>query len=214
MHKPNANKVNTSPFELGCDQHLPLPDTKPRDDPVALWSLQVNLLAAAEKALGPRDKSKKIYQPQFTDNGPMLRNTSELDGVYTELSRGAEGNWFTTAFEMAHETVHLLNPTIGGTNYFEEGIAVHFSLTLAPEYNNYIRCSNSDYCEALNLVEEFSKSPMEMGRLARERFGALSKVSTAKLEELCPTAERELLVRLAEEFPIVSRTKSQDPTAE
>ena len=193
----------TTDFSLGS--RIQSLRTVPREDPVELWALQVELLWLAEDALGPRDESKKIYQPQFTDNGPMLRNALGLDGAYTELSRASENCWTTALFEMAHETVHLLNPTIGGTNYLEEGIAVYFSLTLAPDYEDYIRDSNSVYCEALKRIEDFTEAPLETGRLVRKRFGSLSKVSIANLAELCPTAERELLIRLAEKFPVKPR---------
>ena len=205
MCEPINQKVDTFIGEFRDDGLSVLPNTLPRDDAEGLWALQVNLLSIAERVLGARDNSKKIYQPQFTDDGPMLRNTAELDGAYTEMSRGAENCWTTTLFEMAHETVHLLNPTIGGTNYMEEGIAVYFSLMLAPGYENYIRDSNPVYCEALKRIEDFTKAPLETGRLARKRFGALSKVSVENLAELCPTAERELLIRLAEEFPAEPR---------
>ena len=43
--------------------------------------LQQNFLSVAEAALGARDTSKKIYQPGFTDDGPHVRNTPELDGA-------------------------------------------------------------------------------------------------------------------------------------
>ncbi len=213
VYEPYDDKVNTKTVENTHDLPLLLPNTNPCDDPTELWALQVKLLSIAEKVLGSRDQLKKIYQPQFTDDGPMLRNTLGLDGAYTELSRASENCWTTALFEMAHETVHLLNPTIGGTNYLEEGIAVYFSLTLAPDYEDYIRDSNSVYCEALKRIEDFTEAPLETGRLARKRFGALSKVSVANLAELCPTAERELLIRLSEEFTVEPHTYETDPNA-
>ena len=48
---------------------MKLPQTNPRDDPSALWALQMELLSIAESVLGRRDQSKKVYQPQFTDYG-------------------------------------------------------------------------------------------------------------------------------------------------
>ena len=57
------------------------PDAYPRDDPAALWTLQ------RDPVLGPRDTSKTIFQPQFHDNGPQLRNTSSLDGAFVEMSQ-------------------------------------------------------------------------------------------------------------------------------
>ncbi len=181
-------------------ERMRFPNNKPKEDPGALWSLQASLLAFAEDQLGPRDSTKKIYQPQFTDQGPMLRNTPKLDGAYAELSRGAENFWSTALFELAHETVHLLDPSVGNTNYFEEGIAVRFSLWLAPNHSAHVRESNSAYFDALRMVEQISESPIETAKLARERFGALNKVSGANLNELCPNADPDLLVKLVQEF--------------
>ena len=60
---------------------MQLPQTRPKDDPVALWALQLDLLSIAKAALGARDTSKKIYQPNFADDGPHIRNTPELNGA-------------------------------------------------------------------------------------------------------------------------------------
>ena len=86
-----------------------LPATQPVNDPAGLWSLQLEILAMAESLLGPRESSKKIYQPQFTDNGPQLRNTPDLGGAYVELSRNGQRYWPTVVFEMSHETSALYN---------------------------------------------------------------------------------------------------------
>ena len=111
---------------------LTLPSTLlPREDPSAAWSLQLQLLRLAEDTLGPRDASKTIFQPVFADYGPYIRNTPNLDGAFAELSRNAEVFWPTTLYELAHETVHLLNPRPGTGNWLGEGIAVAFSQTMA-----------------------------------------------------------------------------------
>ena len=87
-----------------------LPQTSPRDDPATLWALQKNLLSIAKATLGVRDTSKKIYQSVFTDDGPHIRDTPELDGAFAELSRNGECYWPTVIYEMAHETVHPSQP--------------------------------------------------------------------------------------------------------
>ena len=115
--------------------------TEPLNDPVGLWSLQLELMSTAEAVLGPRDSSKRIYQPQFTDNGPLLRNTPAMDGAYVELSRAGQSYWPTVAFEMAHETVHLLNPVAGDANNLEEGVAVAFFVT----YSTVVRDPHTDF---------------------------------------------------------------------
>ena len=101
--------------------------SSPGKEPSALWSVQLQLLKLAEDTLGPRDASKTICQPVFTDHDPNIRNTPNLDGAFAELSRYAEGYWPTVVNELAHETVHLLNPKPGVGTWLSEGVAVGFS---------------------------------------------------------------------------------------
>ena len=60
---------------FACSYHLlmKLPQTNPRDDPSALWALQMELLSIAESSR--RDLSKKVYQPQFNDDVPQILQT-------------------------------------------------------------------------------------------------------------------------------------------
>ena len=130
------------------------PQTSPKGDPVALWALQLHLLSLAEAALGARDASKKIYQPAFADDGPHIRNTPGLDGAFAELSRNSECYWPTAINELAHETVHLLNPAPGNGNYLCEGVAVAFSLHAQTKFGFQPHAVGpSSYRRALELGE-------------------------------------------------------------
>ena len=141
-----------------------LPDSKPVDDPAGLWAMQGELLTLAESLLGTRDVSKKIYQPRFSRGGiPQIRNTPRLDGAFVELSRYGESYWPTVIFEMAHETVHLLNPTVGNTNNLEEGVATAFSIEIQPSYGINIRPTIPSYIRALQLCRRLSAGPLVAG---------------------------------------------------
>ena len=179
---------------------LRLPQSKPCEDPSGLWTVQGALLSAAQAHLGTRDESKKIFQPQFTDEGPMLRNTPALDGAYVELSRAGENYWPTVMFELAHETVHLLDPIPGDTNYLEEGIAVFFSLEVASWYNDYVRSSTGPYRDALELTESLPAGPLEAGKRVRESVGALSNATAASMAALFPNVDERTLTRLTTIF--------------
>ena len=114
---------------------MQLPGTNPKDDPKALWSLQLELLALAEFHLGPRDASKKIYPPQFGADYPQVRLTPNEDGAFAKLSRNGEQYWPTAVYELAHETTHLLNPVkLGEASNLEEGVAVAFSIKAQHSY--------------------------------------------------------------------------------
>ena len=180
---------------------MQLPQTSPRNDPVALWALQQNLLSIAESALGTRDTSKKIYQPEFTDDVPHIRNTPKLDGAFVELSRNSECYWPTTVYEMAHETVHLLNPVPGNSNYLEEGVAVAFSVYVQTIFDLQPQpiCLAS-YRRALELVRRLPSGPLNGAREIRAAVGPLSQVTAQHLEGLFPDVDRVTLSTLAAPF--------------
>ena len=155
----------------------------------------------AEFALGPRDLAKKVYQPQFTDDGPQIRNTPNLDGAYVELSRAGECYWPTVVYEMAHETVHLLNPFPGNTNNLEEGIAVEFSVTAQQSYDISIQQpSMESYLYVLQLVCMLPGGSLEAAKSVRDSVGALSDVTAQHLGELFPNVDKVVLNKLAERF--------------
>ena len=162
--------------------------------------MQLELLSMAESVLGPRDISKKIYQPKFTDEGPQLRNTPNFDGAFVELSRFGECYWPTVVYEMAHETVHLLDPIPGNSNNLEEGAAVAFSLDVQPSYGVSMRASIPSYRYALQLVRMIPGGPLEAANHVRRRYGALGSVTAQILEELFPNIDRAILSKLAEKF--------------
>ena len=189
--------MNTNPSP-GKENRLP--ETKPRDDPGALWALQVDLLSMAESILGRRDHSKKIYQPQFSDHGPCIRNTPNLDGAFAELSRASELCWPAVVFEMAHETIHLLNPVTGSTNNLEEGVAVAFSLYVQPSFGVSIQPSTPSYLHALQLARTLPGGPFQAAALVRNRFGALNNITIQDLRRLFPSVGEEVLSSLAESF--------------
>ena len=172
----------------------------PRDDPPALWALQGKLLLIAQSILGSRDPLKKIYQPQFADNGPNIRNTPNLDGAFVELSRNAEGHWPTVVYEMAHETVHLLNPGPGNTNNLEEGVAVAFSIHVQPSFGICIPTLDPSYLCVFQLGSVLSGGALEAGRRVRDCFGALSAPTAQELQELFPNVDTIILRKLALRF--------------
>ncbi len=179
---------------------MQLPETKPIDDPESLWALQLELLSMAQSILGDRDQSKEIGRPQFTNNGPNIRNTPNLVGAFAELSRAAEANWPEVVFQMAHETVHLLNPIPGNTNNLEEGVAVAFSLYVQHYYGISVRLQDASYLQAFQLASTLPEGPLESARRVRNRVGALSAVTIQNLAELFPNVDPVVLESLVERF--------------
>ena len=181
---------------------LTLPSTlSPREDPSAIWSVQIQLLGLAEDTLGPRDASKTICQPVFADGGPYIRNTPSLDGAFAELSRNAEGYWPTVVKELAHETVHLLNPKPGDGTWLSEGIAVAFSNYAQRQFKLEPQTINMpSYRRSLELVTELPPDSLTAGRRIREACGSLDNASQSILETLFPTVDLKILMEFCNPF--------------
>lgn len=173
----------------------------PSENPTALWSVQQQLLGLAEDILGPRDTSKIICQPVFTDDGPMIRNTLSLDGAFAELSRNAENYWPTVIYELAHETVHLLNPKAGVGNWLSEGMAVAFSQYALQSYGmDPQEVKMESYRRSLELVSKLPPDPLTAGRRIREGCNSLNDATGFILESLFPGVDSETLTQLCESF--------------
>ena len=125
-----------------------------------------------------------------------------LDGAFAELSRAGECYWPTIVYEMAHETVHLLNPIHGDTNNLEEGVAVEFSLKAQQSYDIVIqKPSMESYLHVLQLVSMLPEGSLEAAKRVRDRVGALSDVTAQQLGELFPECRRSYIEQVDREIP-------------
>jgi hypothetical protein len=175
-----------------------VPISRPNEDAAALWRLQGELMALAEALLGTRDSAKQICQPVFSERGPCMCNTPALEGAFAELSLNAAGYWPTAIFELAHETVHLLNPTVQHTNWLEEGVAVAFSLHALRHYDlppQHIALAT--YREAHELAEALPGGTFAAAKAVRAMAGALNAVNLTHLQVVAPKHDRTQLERLA-----------------
>lgn len=181
-----------------------LPTTEPKSDPVGLWAVQLHLLRIAEDLLGPRDPSKALWQPQFEGAGPNVRFSLDRRSVFAELSTNGESYWPTALYELAHETVHLLDPGLLGTaNYLEEGIAVAFSI-----YAQHLYCvgrvqtpsEGSKYSLALKLVSALPGQPLLCAGRIRRDVGRFSAVTPQDLVRLFPNMNQQFANALTRKF--------------
>ncbi len=177
-----------------------LPTSIPEHDQKGLWQLQNQLLDEAQRLVGQRDLSKKIYPPAFHENGPHIRNTPELDGAFIELGPNSKVFWPTVVYEMAHEIIHLLNPIVGYANWLEEGVAVEFSIHAQTLFDIPIQSPTSGpYFEALNMVRSLPGGTFSSAKLIRGRFGSLSAVTFEQLFVLFPACGQADLRKLSEQ---------------
>lgn len=181
------------------------PQSRPAEDPRAMWRLQQVLLDLAEEKFGTRDISKKIYQPTFHVDGPHIRLTPTLDGAFAELSHFAQNYWPTAVYELAHETVHLLNPQPGQqSTVLEEGLAVEFAvfaqlaLGLSPQLPE-----EGPYRDALKAIRRLPDAPFSIGFQIRMQRGSLRHARGPDLVGVDPALAAQLLKKFHNDRTVI-----------
>ncbi|MGE4502603.1 MAG: hypothetical protein AB7D03_07020 [Thiomicrospira sp.] len=168
-------------------------------DKTALWQLQQELLAEAEALFGERNKSKTIYQPSWDPDGPHIRYTPNKDGAFAELGNNAKNNWRLVVYQLAHETVHLLDQHGGErTILLEEGAAVRFSLDMMLKYGfdtTGLPLINS-YQIALRLFDSLGKNPYQISNNCRSSAGNFNAIDSSLLKTENPSLTTEEITLL------------------
>ena len=175
----------------------------PVNDPQALWNLQVELLELAQRLLGPRDSCVEVGRPTFHAGVPYTRLTIRPPGANAVLSPNAAGFLPTAVYELAHETVHLLDPVARElSSFLEQGVAVEFSLSALEHYGFRLDVPGPGrYQYALNRVRSLSRAPLSDEKTIRGKIGVLSKATVPDLATIFPELPTEHLSALCEKFP-------------
>lgn len=164
-----------------------------------LWQLQLELLKEAEHRFGQRDSSKTIYQPSWDPEGPHIRYTPTKDGAFAELGDNAKSSWRLTVYQLAHETVHLLDQHGGEqTIFLEEGAAVRFSLDMMLIYgfDTTGLPSISSYQTALALFDGLGTGAYQVMKNARLKAGSFNGIDAAILQAERPGLPTETTAQL------------------
>ena len=175
---------------------------RPADNLDVLCKIQEILLAHAETYYGPR--KKQVFCPQIlrTDY-PCVRNTPDLKGGYAELHVAAADSWHIAVFQLAHETIHLLDPqpaTERSTTVLEEGIATSFSLQAIGEIDASGIHVSQPYADAFFAFTQLGSQRHSIAREVRERAGHWRDTTEEILLEIASDILQELATRLATEF--------------
>lgn len=182
-------------------------DTPPEQSPEEMWRLQLVLLKYAESHFGTRSGKKILYRPDFDIDGPFVRHTPKYDGAFADLSFGSKSSWDCALNEIAHETVHLLDPR--GTSKpapkssnFEEAVATAFAMHCSELAGGTYRAPSRNYAIALAHTSSFTSNIFTVAYAVRRSFGHFSAPSAADFLSLeINGLSNESAKLLADTFP-------------
>lgn len=171
-----------------------------------LWKLQLALMRYAESLFGSRSGRKVLYRPDFDSDGPHVRHTPTYEGAFADLSFGSKTSWDCALYELAHETVHLLDPR--GTcrpppkaSHFEEAVATAFAMHCSDLAGGSYTKPSGNYAIALSHTLSFRGHVFTVAHGVRRSFGHFSSATSADFLSLkIPGLPKESAELLASPF--------------
>lgn len=180
---------------------IEFPNTRPEDDCEALEKLQNDLLDWAAELFGIRDTTWTPLPPMFGNRNPHIHYPcpASLKLVMIKLGRRAREKWTKVLFQMAHETIHLLNPLHpeqGKANYLEEGVACAFSAFVQRRCgitgDDFVRINLPAYKYAHALVKRLPAGDIAAPKRIRREMPTgtpFSSVTSKDLKRIFPSVD-------------------------
>ncbi|EMD5662695.1 hypothetical protein VRM69_000935 [Enterobacter hormaechei] len=168
---------------------LKLPSKLPSEDKNAGVEAKRMIIEEMESLFGSRDNTFTIDESIVYHNGSPRVWTYDTENKKCNvvLSNGCLTYWPCFVYEMAHESIHLLNPQPVAASYLEEGIAVWFSDYMMEKCGYEKHYPKGDYKKALELVALIKDTPPNIVKKIRDNYPNLTDISFAELRRLYPT---------------------------
>jgi hypothetical protein len=184
--------------------------TRTKDNGWTLTNISGEILDEAEALFGRRDHSVTMLGIEFHEGPPFLCLHATRPHVTINLSLGSRVDSRCAILELAHETVHLLNPAQGPAGVLEEGLATFFSKHICERSFDHggvyaCHCIKNEYRYALDALAPILG---DLGRLkelrtVKPRFAELKAEDLVRLFPQLDRSRAELLCMqpLTREFP-------------
>ena len=161
------------------------------------------LFGRIQKSTNQNDVPQIYFPEGFHLNGGCVVNI-QISKLPWENYWINQGTW-----QVAHECVHLLDPGLGGTNIFEEGLASWFQdepeyhIDMVKEYisrPDFERERVENYRNARNLVRECMPELIPAVKELRSEGVRIRDISPDRLAPLLPDVSREKVKQLCTNF--------------
>ncbi|EOV9616226.1 hypothetical protein ACN5LY_000778 [Cronobacter dublinensis] len=178
------------------------PSSLPLDDPKSGELAKSMIISEAEELFGARDTSFSINEAiLYHSKGPQVVVATAFNNLcIVYLSNGSQKRWDCFMYEMAHESVHLLNPQKISASYLEEGVAVWFSLMMCRKHSYKCDKPTGKYRQAYELLLKISEDVPSVVRVIRAKFPNLTDLNADDLQatfpSLTPLDARRLVRRM------------------
>lgn len=159
------------------------------------------ILRAAEEQYGPRDTDFTVLGFEFCGNVPQIWFPGNCQHIIIQLTPNSMNCLAKAVFQLAHETIHLLDPVSNGNaSVFEEGVATLFSEQRSSLLRPLYVSSHPKYKAAARLAKQALYSRPEVIKVLRARGNRFSDITSTQLLEECPELDQHVAETLCRSF--------------
>ena len=189
--------MNSNEQNININSDLLITEQLP--DKLWTWTLASRLsdmLYLAEDLFGPRDPSYTPLGIEFVSDGPKVwfpgKPEENRNHIIIRLNLNAVTDTLRACYQLAHESVHLLTPVRGNTNYLEEGVATYFSTYYMEKKMNqppgYWKPTDKEqsYKEALEKVSPLFNKDEYWIRKLRSEQPEFTKITEEQISSVLP----------------------------
>lgn len=162
------------------------------------------MLAEAEARFGNRDAAYTILGLEFTDLGyPQIWYPDARQHIIIQLTSECMHNPLIANVQLAHECIHLLDPTGGDpkANVLEEGLAISFQKSyIKAVFKAEMVTGLPKYADACAKVDELLALDPDVIRTMRASGKKLPFLAAEDISTACPGVSPELAEALVAPF--------------
>lgn len=161
-----------------------------------------NILNYAEKLFGERNKDYTLLGVELIDRDyPQIWFPCNCGNIVIQITIDCLNDMDEAIFQVAHECVHCLCPTIGKlTTILEEGLATWFSVHYTQLHNINKNPQTQNYQDACCLVSQLLEYDLDLIKKARKQSPNILDITIGLLMNICPNINPYLANELTKPF--------------
>jgi len=168
------------------------------------WTLVSQLgqmILEVEALFGPRDPDYTLLGIEFSGTIPQIWFPGDCRHIAIQLGEPSMTDAKRARFQLAHETVHLLDPVFAGAaSVLEEGLATYYQLTYIHREDPTYSTEDIRYDNASRLVSKLMTTCPQAVKSLRSQGKRLSALTAGELRDACAELTQEEATALAGTF--------------
>jgi hypothetical protein len=159
------------------------------------------MIEEVEALFGPRNRDYTILGIEFSGSIPQIWFPFDCRHIAIQLGEPSMKDAKRARFQLAHETVHLLDPVVAGSaTVLEEGLATYYQLKYIHREDSTYSTGQPKYDSASRLASKLMAAQPDAVKVLRSQGKRISALTVDELLGACSDLTRGEAMALAQTF--------------